>query len=103
FRYRCKTTRLFSWCTDFRVAHASRVLAMTSRHRRLFRKIFRRDAESPSRTGLTRNTRVLPRLGHSVRNASTGLTRVARYAGKKHASNAASPRIVRVALSKSGL
>src|SRR5437764_8579891 len=48
----------------FRVAHASRALAMTSRHRGLLGRLFRRDAESPSRTGVTRETRAL--LGITV-------------------------------------
>src|ERR1700750_1240048 len=40
---------------------------------------------------------------YSVRSASTGLTSVARWAGKRQAMSAANPRIVRVALSRSGL
>jgi len=65
---RVQASRLLAW-----VAHASRVLVMTSRHRGLSRRrsgfqeerslnerLFRRDAESPSRTGITRQTRALP-------------------------------------------
>jgi hypothetical protein len=40
---------------------------------------------------------------HSVRSASTGLSRLARRAGNKHASNAAIPRIAIVAINRSGL
>lgn len=40
---------------------------------------------------------------YSARNASTGLTRLARRAGSRHASNAAAPRIASVPLSSIGL
>src|SRR5438067_2308168 len=42
------------------VAHASRVSAKPSRVRGPFQRSFGRDAESPSRTGVTRETRALP-------------------------------------------
>jgi len=40
---------------------------------------------------------------HSTRSASTGLSRLARRAGNKHASNAAIPRTAIVAINRSGL
>ena len=88
-----------SWRTDgFWVAHASRVW-----FRRLAETIF---LEKSAKVGHFRQhaRRVRYPIGdYSVRSASTGLSRLARRAGNKHASNAAIPRTAIVAINRSGL
>src|SRR5205085_3345136 len=96
----------------FRVAHASRMLAMTSRHRGLdgrlrtsphakaqlckafsplltmrgtrprqwiLGRMFRRDAESPRRTGVTRETRALPGINVIARFIASRCNHLSQY------------------------